>query len=68
MKCKKISILDGKDFAYQLIVNSTGSELSFSLDEKKIIAKNLVNAKISQRKVSELLNISRPTIKKALAD
>jgi SpoVK/Ycf46/Vps4 family AAA+-type ATPase len=68
MKCKKISILDGKDFAYQLIVNSTGSELSFSLDEKKIIAKNLVNAKISQRKVSELLNISRPTIKKALAE
>ena len=68
IKCRKTSILDGKDLAYQLIINSTSNESTLSFDDKKIIAKLLVNANLSQRKVAELLNISRPTIKKALAE
>ncbi len=68
IKCRKTSILDGKDLAYQLIINSTSKESTLSFEDKKIIAKMLVNANLSQRKVSELLNISRPTIKKALAE
>ncbi|PLO62331.1 hypothetical protein CWN49_30885 [Klebsiella michiganensis] len=67
-KCKKIAILDGKDLAYQLIINSTKDDSTLSFEDKKIIAKLLVKANLSQRKVSELLNISRPTIKKALAE
>lgn len=67
-KGKKTSILDGKDLAYQLVLNSASNHENLSFEHKKIIAKLLVSANFSQRKVSELLNISRPTIKKALAE
>jgi IS30 family transposase len=39
-----------------------------SLDEKKKIAYGLVMSGMSQRKVSELLSMARPTIKKTLEE
>ncbi|MFJ5854551.1 AAA family ATPase [Enterobacter cancerogenus] len=70
LKSKKASILENNDFVFQLVTDvlkHCDNDI-LSLDDKKQIAVHLVSAKVSQRKVSELLNISRPTIKKVLTD
>jgi len=67
-KSQKAVILDKSDISYQIVTNylNNWSAESLTLQDKKNIAVHLVSAKVSQRKVSELLNISRPTIKKRL--
>ena len=67
---QKSVILDNKDMISQLATSflKNGEKDNFTLEEKKNIAVQLVTANVSQRKVSEILNISRPTIKKALSE
>ncbi|ELM3751210.1 MAG: AAA family ATPase [Shewanella sp.] len=67
---KKISILKGIELHKQLLAAFTTGKanLEFDIEEKKKIAIKLISSGVSQRKTSELLNISRPTIKKALEE
>ncbi|AWG77378.1 MULTISPECIES: AAA family ATPase [Vibrio harveyi group] len=67
-KIKKNSIIKDTDFFEELTVICASDRLidEMSANDKKSLAIKLVNANLSQRKVANLLKISRPTIKKAL--
>lgn len=67
--CQKAVVLDNKDFVSQLVVSllRVKNQECFTLEQKKDMAVRLIKAKFSQRKVSELLGISRPTVKKTLS-
>lgn len=68
MKSKRQSILDGKDMFQHVISGFVESGFcdNMNMDDKKSIVPHLISASMSQRKVSEVLSISRPTIKKIL--
>lgn len=70
LKNKKKSIIENQDFISQIAFSflNSGKIDELSIDDKKALAVNLVTAKFSQRKVADLLKISRPTVKKALAE
>lgn len=67
-KIKKNSIIKDTNFFEELTVACASDRLvcQMSANDKKSLALKLVNANLSQRKVANLLKISRPTIKKAL--
>lgn len=67
---KKISVLKGVELHKQLLTTfvSGKSNINIDFEEKKKMALKLISAGMSQRKASELLSISRPTIKKVLEE
>ncbi|MCG6405076.1 ATP-binding protein [Vibrio fluvialis] len=67
-KVKKNSVIKNTDFFEELTAACASDRLvdQMSANDKKSLAIKLVNANLSQRKVANLLKISRPTIKKAL--
>ncbi|KER64982.1 AAA family ATPase [Aeromonas hydrophila] len=67
---KKISVLKGVDLHKQLLTTFMNGKpnLNIDIEEKKKMAFKLISAGMSQRKASELLSISRPTIKKVLEE
>ncbi|MGR6781819.1 AAA family ATPase [Moritella viscosa] len=70
LRNKKISLINEIDIFEQLL-NAYMSPViveKMNVKEKKELAIALVSSKLSQRKVAELLNISRQTVKKALID
>lgn len=68
MKSKRQSILDGKDIFQHVISGlvESGVYEDMSMEDKKSLVPYLMSASMSQRKISEVLSISRPTIKKIL--
>lgn len=68
LKYKKISLIRDIPLIEQLIAAHVSNVYleKLSINEKKQLAVALIGVKLSQRKVSELLNISRQTIKKAI--
>ncbi len=69
-KHKKISFINNLNLFEQLVTARTSEGIlnTMSALEKKKLAIALVKSDISQRKVSTILNMSRPTISKALAE
>jgi SpoVK/Ycf46/Vps4 family AAA+-type ATPase len=70
IRCKKISIINTVDLIDQIVATRM-SEISvdgLTTKDKKELAALMVASKISQRQVASLLNISRPTISKAIRE
>jgi len=66
-RAKKESILSDISFEVCLIKGGNGASLKkLSLTDKKMLAIRLSNAGWSQRAIADDLNISRPTVKKAI--
>lgn len=70
IRSKKISLMEGANLVDQLISSCIFEKAveKLSIKEKKAIAVNLIAAKISQRQVSKFLNMSRPTVSKAVSE
>lgn len=70
IRCKKISIINSVNLIDQIVATrmSEISVESLSTKDKKELAALMVASKISQRQVASLLNISRPTISKAIRE
>ncbi len=69
-KAKKMALLEEEDVASLLVKTLLASPNidKLSTKQKQSLAPVLARANISQRRMTELLNISRPTIKKALIE
>lgn len=67
-KAKKASILSQIPFEIALIGTANIDTQSLSIDEKKVLAKELYKNGYSQREISKRLEMSRPTVKKAIEE
>lgn len=70
LKNKKISLINEVDLFEQLTSSCASDRVidSMAAQDKKELAVALFQSKLSQRKIAEMLNVSRQTVKKALTD